>query len=69
MYLIRKAAGRSYDDQPETRKPSTRSFEPLVRLIGGERTAQMSLSFACLDDWREEEIRAAITEAKRALRR
>ncbi len=45
----------------------TRNLEPLVKFAGRERTLKLCLSFACVEDWREPEIQAAIRQAKQIL--
>ena len=46
----------------------SRDFIPRVRHIGGKQKVTLRLSYACLDDWRQNEIAAAIATAKKALK-
>ncbi len=46
----------------------TRDFKPSVRFIGGEKDVTLRLSYACLDDWRQNEIDAEIAAVKKELK-
>ena len=46
----------------------SRTFMAHVRFIGGKREALLGLAYASLDDWRQNEIDAAIAAAKESLK-
>ena len=46
----------------------SRDFIPRVRHIGGKREVTLRLSYACLDDWRQNEIDAAIAAVKESFK-
>jgi hypothetical protein len=46
----------------------SRDFIPRVRRIGGKREVTLRLSYACLDDWRQNEIDAAIAAVKESFK-
>ena len=46
----------------------SRAFMAHVRFIGGKREALLRLSYACLDDWRQNEIDADIAAVKESLK-
>ncbi len=45
-----------------------RTFIAHVRFIGGKRKTLLGLAYASLDDWRQNEIDAAIAAAKKELK-
>ncbi len=46
----------------------TRTVKPRVHYIGGKREVTLRLSYACLDDWRQNEIDAASAALKESFK-
>ncbi len=46
----------------------TRTFKPIIKRTGEKPEARPQFSYLCLDDWRQNEIDAAIATVKKALK-